>query len=249
MNFLVMQIQGTAASCSGNGTTCADLNTLTPLNGAALAARSETTFRLQLDVRVHAIDDVEIGHMLQTGTGCTIVAIDHRGMEQDRTRDLEADVPPHECLPVAIRKLLAEITATTTGTKAATPPTAPLDVVQHGALRIDLRTREVSVRGKHVRLTRKEFDLLHHLASHPEQVIRREQIMADIWGDGTTRTAPSRAMRTIDTHINSLRSKLGCRTFIETVRGVGFRFIGAAEGNHAPIASSQYNATPFRASA
>lgn len=230
MMFLVMQIQDMNASCIDDSPT--------------LGPCSERTRPLQLDVKVRSIDHVEIGRMLRSDIGVTLVAIDQQGTGQDRTRGLEVDVPPHECLTATIRELLTEIATTTTASPPPTPPHPPTadDVLQSGPLRIDLSTREVSVGGQHVRLTRKEFNLLHHLASRPRQVIRREQLMADIWGHGTAHAAPSRAMRTIDTHVNSLRSKLGCRTWIETVRGIGFRFVGTALGDPAPVASSRHNA-------
>ncbi|MEV6948299.1 response regulator transcription factor [Streptomyces sp. NPDC051172] len=237
MNFLVVQMH--------NGLTCASPNAVAIASGAESVAHSEGARPLYLDVKLRSLDEVEAGRMLRSGTGVTLVAIDCRGTEQDHTGGIEADFPPYECLTATIRVLLTEIAATTGDATTTTPPTPPDDVLQSGPLRIDLSTREVSVSGKHIRLTRKEFDLLHHLASRPRQVIRREQIMADIWGNGAAHAVPSRAMRTIDTHVNSLRSKMGCRTWIETVRGVGFRFVGTAEGDPAPVALSQHNAVPL----
>ncbi len=244
MNFLVVQIQETTVSCIGNSLTCAGLNTVAMPSGAESGAQSEGARPLQLDVNVRSVDDAEIGRMLRSGTGVTLVAIDHRGTEKDLARSLEAGAPPYECLTVALRELLTKIELTTGGRTTVTPPTPPADVLQHGALRIDMRTREVSVGRKHIRLTRKEFDLLHHLASRPGQVVRRERIMADIWCNGAMHAVPSRAMRTIDTHVNSLRTKLGRRTWIETVRGIGFRFVGTEEGDPAPVASSLQIAAP-----
>lgn len=57
--------------------------------------------------------------------------------------------------------------------------------MKHEELRIDLKTREVHVGNKPIKLTRKEFDLLHYLASRPKRVVSRQQLMADIWGDST----------------------------------------------------------------
>ncbi|HEY8982976.1 MAG TPA: winged helix-turn-helix domain-containing protein [Streptomyces sp.] len=222
MYFMLAQMNATLSSCTGNSSSRVDRNSL-----------PQSSFRLQIDVRIQANDGVNNGHKILFDTG---VRVDHQDVQNFRTGAIEVDVPPHECLTTAIHEILTGITATTIRTEAV-PQAAPRDVLQHGSLRIDLRTREVSVKGTHVRLTRKEFDLLHHLASHPKQVIRREQIMADIWGNGEMNTPPSRAMRTIDTHVNSLRGKLGCRTLIETVRGVGFRFMGAAETLPSPIGS------------
>jgi DNA-binding response OmpR family regulator len=69
-----------------------------------------------------------------------------------------------------------------------------------------------------VDLTRKEFDLLHLLASQPGTVMPRRQLMAQVWDDTWSHRG-----RTIDTHVSSLRGKLGSSSWIITVRGVGFR--------------------------
>ncbi|MFK4227995.1 winged helix-turn-helix domain-containing protein, partial [Streptomyces sp. NPDC019890] len=61
-----------------------------------------------------------------------------------------------------------------------------------------------------------EFDLLYHLASRPDTVVSRKELMARVWGDTWSR-------RTVDTHVCSLRSKLGSADWVITVRGVGFR--------------------------
>jgi DNA-binding response OmpR family regulator len=211
VNFLVVQVQE-----------------ITATSIEAVAGQSGADWPPQ-DVKLCAIDKLETCRTLRSDNGVTIIAIDRRGKEQDPALGAETDGTESGCLNVAIRELLTEITAMTNGTTTTTPPTPPDVVLQHSMLRIDLSTREVRVGSKLVKLTRKEFDLLHHLASRPKQVIRREQLMADIWGDATAHVVASRATRTIDTHINSLRSKLGCRTWVETVRGVGFRFVGAPE--------------------
>ena len=93
-----------------------------------------------------------------------------------------------------------------------------------GPLTIDTAFRQVRVRGKTVELTRKEFDLLHYLATNSDTVITRRRLMAEVWGDQSPHAASAQASRTIDTHVSSLRGKLGEGGWIRTVRGVGFRF-------------------------
>jgi DNA-binding response OmpR family regulator len=89
-----------------------------------------------------------------------------------------------------------------------------------GAVAIDLPTRRVTVDGAPVALTRKEFDLLALLAQRPGVVFRREQIISEVW-----RTAWEGTGRTLEVHVASLRSKLRTPAMIETVRGVGYRFV------------------------
>jgi DNA-binding response OmpR family regulator len=93
-----------------------------------------------------------------------------------------------------------------------------------GSLMIDTAFRQVRVRGEAVELTRKEFDLLHYLATNSDTVITRRRLMAEVWGDQSPHAASAQASRTIDTHVSSLRGKLGEGGWIRTVRGVGFRF-------------------------
>ena len=86
-------------------------------------------------------------------------------------------------------------------------------------IRIDVKKHEVTVEGKPVILTLKEFELLEHLMRNRNIVLTRDQLLEDIWGydfDGETRT--------VDVHIRTLRQKLGEKgAIIETVRGVGYR--------------------------
>jgi len=83
---------------------------------------------------------------------------------------------------------------------------------------VDRRARRVELSGREVPLTPKEFDVLALLAEDPGAVFRRETILDEVWDEnwyGSTRT--------LDVHVAALRRKLGDRTWIETVRGVGFR--------------------------
>ncbi|TCK92783.1 two-component system alkaline phosphatase synthesis response regulator PhoP [Natranaerovirga hydrolytica] len=97
------------------------------------------------------------------------------------------------------------------------------NLVQVDNLEIDLDTRQVKIEKEIIPLTFKEFEVLAFLSMNPGKVFSRDQLLTTIWGDQyITET------RTIDIHISSLRSKLGKRNndkqYIETVRGVGYRF-------------------------
>jgi DNA-binding response OmpR family regulator len=109
------------------------------------------------------------------------------------------------------------VPAAAPGSAGAGRPTTRLLL---GPVAIDLPTRRVTVEGAAVALTRKEFDLLALLAQRPGVVFRREQIISQVW-----RTAWEGTGRTLEVHIASLRSKLRTPAMIETVRGVGYRFV------------------------
>ncbi|SCD58403.1 Transcriptional regulatory protein, C terminal, partial [Streptomyces sp. SolWspMP-sol7th] len=102
-----------------------------------------------------------------------------------------------------------------THSSASEPGTTAL-----GPVRLTPETREVSVHGVPVQLTRKEFDLLALLALRPGVVYRREQIISEVW-----RTSWEGTGRTLEVHIASLRAKIGVPALIETVRGVGYKLV------------------------
>ncbi|MGY0067156.1 response regulator transcription factor [Streptomyces sp. QTS137] len=85
-------------------------------------------------------------------------------------------------------------------------------------LHIDPRLREVRLHNRLVGVTSKEFELLYTLAATPETVVTRKELMSRVWGSNWGHTS-----RTIDTHVSSLRAKLGSSGWIITVRGVGYR--------------------------
>jgi len=95
------------------------------------------------------------------------------------------------------------------------------DVIRWGDLLIDLARYEVTLAGQRVGLTFKEYQLLKFMASRPGRVFSREALLAQLWGYDYFG-----GERTVDVHIRRLRSKIETRahTFIETVRGVGYRF-------------------------
>ncbi|MGZ4384513.1 MAG: winged helix-turn-helix domain-containing protein, partial [Gaiellaceae bacterium] len=92
---------------------------------------------------------------------------------------------------------------------------APLRV---GELVVDPRSRKASIGSRQLSLTVKEFDLLSALAADPGAVVSRRRLFEDVWD---TRWFGS--SKTIDVHVAALRRKLGDHTWIETVRGVGYR--------------------------
>ena len=91
-----------------------------------------------------------------------------------------------------------------------------------GGLRVDPRSRQVTLDGEPVELTPREFDLLHHLAGRPGQVVTKRELLAEVW-----RVPYGGADKTVDVHLSWLRRKLGETAaeprYLHTVRGVGVR--------------------------
>ncbi|MGW0549099.1 response regulator transcription factor [Streptomyces altiplanensis] len=170
---------------------------------------------LLLDLDLPDLDGLEVCRSIRSAGATPLIAVTARDSELDRVLGLQAGADDYLVKPYGFRELMARIEAVMRRVR----PRQPLQrVITHGQLRIDADTREVAVQGRQMELTRKEFGLLHLLASHPGTVVSRRQLMTLVWEDSWSRPG-----RTIDTHVSSLRNKLGCNDWIITVRGVGFR--------------------------
>ncbi|GAA2916712.1 response regulator transcription factor [Streptomyces thioluteus] len=168
---------------------------------------------LLIDLELPDLDGLEVCRRVRVAGPTPVIAVTSRGTELDRVLGLQAGADDYLVKPYGLRELLARMDAVMRRAQPAAP--AP-PVISHGPLRIDAGARQVSLHGHRVDVTRKEFDLLYLLASHPDTVIPRKRIMQQVWGDIWSR-------RTIDTHVSSLRNKLGASDWILTVRGVGFQ--------------------------
>ncbi|MFH8570278.1 response regulator transcription factor [Streptomyces sp. NPDC017993] len=183
--------------------------------GAALQTYKNVDLVL-LDLELPDLDGIEVCRGIRTACDVAMIAVTARGSEVDRVLGLQAGADDYLVKPYGFHELMARIEAVMRRALPATVMPAMPKVVSHGRLWIDASSREVSVDGRRIEVTRKEFDLLYLLASHPDTVIPRKLLMEEVWGDSWSR-------RTVDTHVSSLRGKLGSREWIITVRGVGFR--------------------------
>ncbi|MCE7000430.1 response regulator transcription factor [Saccharothrix sp. S26] len=147
----------------------------------------------------------------------------------ERVLALEAGCDDCVEKPYHSRELVARLGALLRRAKVLSPP-----VITFGELRIHPTLREVRVGDRVVETTRKEFELLHLLAAEPDRVFTRAELLRRVWGyDSVEDDVTPLASRTIDTHVSSLRRKLGAGHWIVTVRGVGFRFTDVGREDHA----------------
>lgn len=120
--------------------------------------------------------------------------------------------------PFSPRVLVGTVADALRGDRAAPPaPPATDGVLRAGEIFLDTGARTVVAAGAPKSLTTTEFDLLAFLMGHPGRVFTREQLLAAVWG-----SAESAGTRTVDVHIAQLRAKLGARSPLRTVRGVGY---------------------------
>jgi DNA-binding response OmpR family regulator len=182
---------------------------------AALQVHGDSDLLL-LDFELPDLDGLEVCRGIRAVSDVPIIAVTARGSELDLVLGLQAGADDFVVKPYGFRALLARMEAVMRRARPR-PAAAKVPVPVRGPLRIDPTTRTVTLDGRVVDMTRKEFDLLHLLAANPDTVISRERLIRQVWGDSWSR-------RSLDTHVSSVRGKLGASTWIITVRGVGFRF-------------------------
>jgi len=171
-----------------------------------------------LDIGLPGIDGFEVCRQLRAFSKVPIVMLTARDEEPDRVAGLELGADDYVPKPFSPRELAARIKAILRRAEEHT------ESVVLSAREIVLRrdARDVTVRGEAVELTGKEFDLLACFLEHPGIVLSRERLLDLVWG----MTYPG-GTRTVDVHVAQLRRKLGDPDGIRTVRGAGYKLIGA----------------------
>ncbi len=146
-----------------------------------------------------------------------IIMLTAKAAEGDKIAGLEVGADDYIVKPFSVKEMIARVRAVL---RRAEKETAPK--YEDEKLSVDFADMRVVCEGQDVRLTRKEFALLTHLIQNTGRVAARQQLLDNVWGYsyfGDTRT--------LDVHIRRLRQKLGdCGTCVETVVGIGYRFIG-----------------------
>ena len=186
---------------------------------AVESARRERPDLIVLDLMLPVLPGGEVARLLkqdETTRHIPILMLTARGAEVDRVVGFELGADDYVVKPFSPRELVLRVQAVL---KRDEKP-APDERIVHDPLVIDVGAHTVRLKGKEITLTATEFKLLHRLAKRPGRAFSRDQLLSEVWGYGGDVET-----RTVDTHMKRLRAKLGTAgEWIETVRGVGYRF-------------------------
>jgi len=174
-----------------------------------------------LDLMLPGISGTEVCRVIRGKSTVPIIMLTAKDGEVDKVVGLELGADDYVTKPFSSRELLARVRAVLRRNgeqEELLPPT-----IEAGSVRIDIERHVVSVRGEHVTMPLKEFDLLEFLVRNSGRVLTRNQLIDRVWGAdyvGDTKT--------LDVHIKRLRAKIEIDpahpSHIQTVRGLGYKF-------------------------
>ena len=167
-----------------------------------------------LDIMLPSLNGIEVLRRIRQLSAVPIIMLTARDSVMDKVNGLDNGADDYITKPFAIEELLARLR------NLLRKQVSQTSILSYKSLVLDLNQHECSVNNVQVDLTKKEFDLLHMLLKHKNQVLSRELLIEKIWGyefDGTTNS--------IDVYVRYLRAKIEepfDEKFIHTIRGVGY---------------------------
>ena len=198
--------------------------------GMRLATESDWTLII-LDLRLPGPDGLQICRAVRKARSYQpIMMLTAKSAELDRVLGLETGADDYLTKPFSVLELVARVRAIVRrvdSMRERPSESAGDEQIVRGEVSIDPERREVSLCGKPIDLTAKEFDLLEHFARHPGRVFRRADLLDSVWGYGHEGYE-----HTVNSHINRLRAKIekdpAHPEVIVTVWGVGYKFASTA---------------------
>lgn len=184
-------------------------------------AREENADLIILDLMLPGLDGLSVCRVIRREQDTPIIMLTARTGEIDKIVGLESGADDYVVKPFSLGELLARVRAVLRRTTDTRRP----DVLEAGDLRLDLIGRRVTLAGRELALTPKEFDLLAALMRNAGVVLSRDLLLTKVWGYDYLGDS-----RTVDVHVRWLREKIekdpSSPERIQTVRGVGYRFEG-----------------------
>lgn len=197
---------------------------------ALIAIREKLPALVVLDLMLPEIDGLAILQMLRdhAALDVPVIMLTARRQETDRIYGLELGADDYVTKPFSPAELVSRVKAVLRRSAGVSLSGGGERPLSFGDLKIDPKSRQVTVRGENIELTATEFNLLHFMACSPRQVFKRDQLLENVWGFFEY-VDPS----TVTVHIRRLREKIevdpGNPLWLLTVWGVGYKF--DPEGN------------------
>lgn len=188
-------------------------------NDACNIVSTEDIGLVILDVMLPGKDGIEVLKHIRKSSDVPVIMLTAKGEVFDKVLALELGADDYMVKPFDPKELLARVKAVT---RRYIADNQSKDVVlKYSDLIIDISAYEVTYKGNNVKLAPKELELLHFMASNPNKVFTREQLMYEVWGYDYPGDS-----RTVDVHVKRLREKVksGEKWELQTVWGVGYKF-------------------------
>ena len=172
------------------------------------------------DLSMPGMDGIELSRRVRAVSQLPILVLSVRDQERQKIDALDAGADDYITKPFSMNELLARVRA---NLRRAPKSEELSDTIEIGDFRVDLATRTVTVAGRELKLTPKEFDLLLYLSQHPHRVIPHRTLLASVWGGNSTEQPEY-----LRVFIGQLRKKLepdpAAPRYLLTERWVGYRF-------------------------
>ena len=171
-----------------------------------------------MDIMMPKLDGYSACKEIKKTKNIPVIMLSARGEEYDKLFCLELGIDDYVVKPFSPKELMARVNAVLA--RSCAKQEEQPEILKFGGLEINIPARTVTVDGKKVELTPKEYELLFYLVENKNIALSRNKLLSDIWGYDFFGDD-----RTIDTHIKNLRNNLGpYRDYIVTLRGVGYKF-------------------------
>lgn len=181
--------------------------------------RNQTYSLIIMDIMMPFLDGFSACKEIRKTSDTPVIMLSARGEEYDKIHGFEVGVDDYVVKPFSPKELMMRVAAVIKRTSGA-QNNAKNDVFEKEGLCVDFTARRVTIDGKTIEMTPKEYDLLFYLVKNRGIALTREKLISDVWGYDFYGDD-----RTLDTHIKLLRRSLGPYShWIVTLRGVGYRF-------------------------
>ena len=171
-----------------------------------------------MDVMMPKLDGFSAVKEIQKIKNIPVIMLSARGEEYDKLFGFELGIDDYVVKPFSPKELMARVNAVLSRVDASDKSSQTIE--RFDGLEVNFAARTISVDGKRIELTPKEYDLLFYMIQNKNIALSRDRLLSDIWGYDFFGDD-----RTIDTHVKNLRNSLGpYRKFIVTLRGVGYKF-------------------------